>query len=131
MTLYQFSLHVRLGILVISIASQPDNYWWEPLKIRVVAKLGMIDVSPAAGGGKRALPASYATSLLRDAGLKRAAFSAALFTSSCAPAYFPVNLGFRFSEKAVKASKRSSEGTMLALIEATYLRPSSTVLPIP
>jgi len=64
MTLYQFSLHVRLGILVISIASQPDNYWWEPLKIRVVAKLGMIDVSPAAGGGKRALPASYATSLL-------------------------------------------------------------------
>ena len=33
--------------------------------IRVVAKLGMIDVSPAIGGGERALPASYVTSLLR------------------------------------------------------------------
>ncbi len=43
----------------------------------------------------------------------------------------PVNLGLRFSAKAVTASSRSFEGMMLALIEATYFKPSSTDLPTP
>ena len=42
---------------------------------------------------------------------------------------FYLNSGFLFSENAVTASKRSSDGITLVLMEATYFRPSSILLP--
>jgi len=44
-------------------------------------------------------------------------------TVSSPPGYFPVKLGSLFSVKAVTASIRSSEGTILELIEANISKP--------
>ena len=45
--------------------------------------------------------------------------------------YSPVNSGFRFSMNAAIASMKSFDGMILELTDATYLSPSSILLPTP